>query len=125
MLRGESTPSPTSLKMVAVVVPSRRPVVATNKSYEDAPGVASQLHWIVFVLKATPTTPDTPFVVSADAMLLKFFQTVSLLIGTAKDADENDGRFQIARDIHVIDRDQADAVHREFAADGLANFALQ
>ena len=46
-------------------------------------------------------------------------------LGVAEDGDEDDGGFQIAADINVVDGDEADVVDVKFAADGLANRALQ
>ena len=46
-------------------------------------------------------------------------------VGVAEDADEDDGGFEIAAHVNVVDGDQADVADVKFAADGLANRALQ
>lgn len=48
-----------------------------------------------------------------------------LLLGIAEDADENNCRVQVARDIDVIDRHQPRFIDREFAANDFADLALQ
>jgi hypothetical protein len=58
-------------------------------------------------------------------MLGEQLKAALLLVRVAKDADEDDGGFQIAGDIHVVDGDQARVADVKFAADGLADFALE
>jgi hypothetical protein len=48
-------------------------------------------------------------------------QAALLLLGIAKNGDEDDGGFEIAADINVRNRDEADIIDVELAADGLAS----
>ena len=61
----------------------------------------------------------------AHAMFGEQLEAAFLLVRVAQDADEHDGGFQIACDIHVVDGDQARVADVKFAADGLADFALE
>ena len=47
-----------------------------------------------------------------------------LLVGAAKNADEDDRGMQVAGDVHVVDSDQAGLADLELAADGFAYFAF-
>src|SRR5208337_4902076 len=48
-----------------------------------------------------------------------------LLVGIAENTDENRRRLEVTSQVHVVDRDQAGFADVKFAADGLADFALQ
>jgi hypothetical protein len=61
----------------------------------------------------------------ADAMFLKDVEGALLLTGAAEDTDENHGGFEVAADVNVIDRNEADFIDIEFTPDGLAKGALQ
>ena len=61
----------------------------------------------------------------AGAMFGEQRQAALLLVGVAEDADEDDGGLQVAGAVHVVDGDQAGLAHVEFAADGLADRALE
>jgi hypothetical protein len=58
-------------------------------------------------------------------MFVEHLQAALLLVGIAEDANEHDGGPEIAAHVNVVDRDEADIVDVELAADGLANRALQ
>src|SRR5665213_3090809 len=61
----------------------------------------------------------------ADAMLVEQMESALLLFGVAEDADEDDGGFQIAAHVHVVDGNEAGLVDVKLAADSLADLALQ
>ena len=58
-------------------------------------------------------------------MLNQQRQAALLLFWIAEDADENDGRMQITRDIHIIDGDKTGFADLKLAPDDFANRALQ
>jgi hypothetical protein len=61
----------------------------------------------------------------ADAVASEGSEAAPLLLGLAEDADKNYGGVEIARDIDVIDGDEADIGDFEFAADDFADFAFE
>src|SRR6266404_6152426 len=62
---------------------------------------------------------------NAFAMACQQAKSAFLLLGRAQDADEDDGRVQIARDINVVHGDQAGLADGELAADSFADLALE
>ena len=71
------------------------------------------------------TTRLADHALNADAVLVEQLDAALLLVGVAENADEDDGGFEVAGHIHVVDGNQAAFVDVKFAADGLADFALQ
>jgi hypothetical protein len=61
----------------------------------------------------------------ADTTLGKQLKPVFLLLGSAKDADENGRGLEVALHVHVIDGDQTGFADKKFTADDLADFALE
>ena len=61
----------------------------------------------------------------AFAVLREEGHAALLLFGVAQDADEDNGRMEVAGDIDIVDGDQPGFAHREFAPDDFANLALQ
>src|SRR5688572_5502026 len=62
---------------------------------------------------------------NASAVLGQERQSAFLLVGVAKNTDEDRGGFEVAGRVHVIDRNQAGFADGNFAPDDFANFALQ
>ena len=61
----------------------------------------------------------------ANAIFVAEGQAGALLLRIAENADKNGGDAEISGHIHVIDGDQAALIDGDFAANGLANLALQ
>jgi hypothetical protein len=58
-------------------------------------------------------------------MLGEHFEAALLLVSSAENADEHEGRMEISRHIHVVDADQSGVANGKLAANDLADFAFQ
>jgi hypothetical protein len=61
----------------------------------------------------------------AKPVLVEQGNATLLLVGIAQDADKNDGRVEVAGDIHIVHGDQARLGDGDFPADDLADLAFQ
>src|SRR5208337_1090922 len=61
----------------------------------------------------------------ADTMLIETLKAALLLVGIAENADEDRRGLEVARHVHVVDRNQPALADVAFTADGFADGALQ